>query len=286
MHPREGIMLHYDPAVARRLRQFDARIDRPGSFSWAHYSGLEIGIGTSLLSLGRRVERHEPDNAAIVTSRGLRYRIEQSSQPQAASVLALMGRAALRSALAPPDSSFFAPPDEFRGVAYVRSIFEQARRLVAPFAVGEPGYLLSGGKRRDKGDARGNAVQRNMTVGRKQRHELVQAPLAGAMSGLGRIALLEQDSPDVAYLGLAHDYYRAGSDKKGQVRNIMYMLMAERSRENRTGQIGWNVFRLGEALLSATWRGQFGAWKVAARMAGSILTKHRAEAARTDYRAV
>ncbi|HJQ08179.1 MAG TPA: hypothetical protein VJ836_01710 [Candidatus Saccharimonadales bacterium] len=279
---QEPLVLDYDLEVGAHTQWLFNRLDVVRNVQSDYFYGLAARAGGLARELGGPCAVDAVANQGVIYIESGLYHFRPSSRPQAARVLGVQGMAYLKSALTHRPGSVLGG----EGLDKARRTLEAARRLVAPFVVSEPGYQLSTVKRREAEDTNGNPVRRHMTVGRHQRHELIKGSFAHALSSLGRIALAEGNEAGIARLGEAHDVYLASSDKVGQTRNIMYMLMNERARDSRVGQLGYNGLRLTWALTAAAVRGQFHAWKVAARMAPHVLTQSRAQRARTDWRAV
>jgi len=279
---REGLVLDKDPVLAGEVAELRHYLGRPEVFALPAISTTNFanipGVLGSLPAYG-----DGPEVAIGVDSEARHF--APSIRPQVADALQTMATAELHIGL-------HAAGDLGRTrLERSAELLEGARQLLAPFVIGERGFLLSGRSRAEAGVIIGNPVQRRMTVGRQQRHEMIDGPLGRTFMTLGRLAMAEGDELGMCYLGTAHDRLFSGGDKVSQVRNVMYMMIAERGRDNRLGQLGWNLGRLAWGLTAATARavtrrGQGEAWRVAGSLGKHLLTKKRAFAARISPQAL
>lgn len=274
-HNEVGLVVTYDSELGLTLPPSLEVADRRAASLSASYNEQAGALPSALSWVGEQVGAGV-EGEGVVVLRGVRYRVHAPERPQVAGCLAMYGALKAKAALSVTNS-------DVRGrlLGEAKHALHTGRQLLAPFVASEPGYVLSAV---DRGE--GNAVQRHMSIGRRQRHEFVNGPFANTLSMLGRIAMVEGDTAGTARLGAAHDVFLAGSDKVGQTRNIMYMMLWERSQGMRVGRLGWNAFRLMGALGAATLRRQFGAWKVAAKMSKSLAGSGSAKRAIADYRMV
>lgn len=270
-----GIVAVYNPELESVLPPNLETADRLVAGLFRSYDEYADALPAVMQLLGRPAEP-EAEAEGVVTVGDSGYQIDRPARPQAARCLAMYGALKVKAALSTPESG-----ERQQKLAEAKHALHAGRQLLAPFIASEPGYLLSAISRGE-----GNPVQRHMTVGRRQRHELINGPFANILSMLGRIAMAEGDTEGTARLGTAHDVYLGGSDKAGQTRNIMYMMLCERSQGLRIGRLGWNALRLSGALATATLRRQFGAWRVAGKMGGRLLRRGAAREALEDYRMI